>query len=118
MPATVTTDRVRVAGVDIVLANIVMSGAKLFFLSPKLSGRYSCFKARYCQKKTMFFCKDSSPFFLKLSKCSPMAWSEEGKHVISRMLCIRGEKSRPDIEVLTRRQNKPLEFQSVINISE
>ena len=34
MPATVTTDRVRVAGVD-VLANIVMSGAKLFFLSPK-----------------------------------------------------------------------------------
>lgn len=32
MPATVTTDRVRVAGVDIVLANIVMSGAKILYL--------------------------------------------------------------------------------------
>ena len=31
MPATVTTDRVRVAGVD-VLANIVMSGAKILYL--------------------------------------------------------------------------------------
>ena len=71
----------------------------------------------------MFFCKDSSVILslfkvVKMFNCSPMAWSEEGKHVISRMLCIRGEKSRPDIEVLTGRQNKPLEFQSVINISE
>ena len=57
---------------DIVLGNIVMSGAKLFFLSPKWSGKSTTvIKHKIVKKKAMFFYKDSFPLLLiKLSKCS------------------------------------------------